>query len=200
MSEEDRERWDATYRAGGHRDPPAPEWLAALDGELPRAGRALDVASGTGRLARFWAARGLDTLAVDVSPEGLRLAREAAAREGLALETRVLDLEREPLPDGPFAAISCFHYLQRDLFPALAARLAPGGVLACEIATVRNLERNPKPSARFLLQPNELLALCRPLEVVFYEEGWRDDHSLARLLARRGATPRRRDATARAGP
>jgi len=185
MAEGDRERWDATHRAGGHGGAPAPEWLAALDAELPRAGRALDVASGTGRLARFWAARGLATLAVDVSPEGLRLAAETAAREGLALETRALDLEREPLPDGPFAAISCFHYLQRDLFPALAARLASGGVLACEIATVRNLERNPKPGARFLLQANELLELCRPLEVVVYREGWQDDRSLARLLARR---------------
>jgi tellurite methyltransferase len=185
VADGDRERWDAAHRAGGHADAPAPDWLAALDAELPRAGRALDVASGAGRLARFWAARGLATLAVDVSPEGLRLAREAAARQGLALETRALDLEREPLPDGPFAAISCFHYLQRDLLPELAARLAPGGVLACEIATVRNLERNPKPSARFLLQPNELLGLCRSLELVFYQEGWRNDRSLARLLARR---------------
>jgi tellurite methyltransferase len=196
VAEGDRERWDATYCAGGHADPPPPEWLAAFDAELPRTGRALDVASGTGRLARFWAARGLATLAVDVSPEGLRIAREAAAAAGLALDTRALDLEREPLPDGPFAAISCFHYLQRDLFPALAARLAPGGVLACEIATLRNLERNPKPSARFLLQPNELLALCRPLEVVFYAEGWQDDRALARLLATRPG----RAATAPAGP
>jgi SAM-dependent methyltransferase len=184
MAEGDRERWDATYRAGSHGDAPTPEWLTALDAELPRAGSALDVASGTGRLARFWAARGLATLAVDVSSEGLRLARESAAREGLALETGALDLEREPLPDGPFAAISCFHYLQRDLFPALVARLAPGGVLACEIATVRNLEQHAKPSERFLLREGELLGLCRPLAPVFHSEGWVDGRALARILAR----------------
>ena len=184
MAEGDRERWDAIHRAGGHSDDVAPDWLAALDAELPRTGRALDVAAGKGRVARFWAARGLSTVAVDVSPEGLRLAREAAAREGLALETRALDLEREPLPEGPFAAISCFHYLQRDLFPALAARLAPGGVLACEIATVRNLERHAKPSERFLLREGELPELCRPLEPVFHSEGWVDGRALARILAR----------------
>lgn len=187
MAEGDRERWDAIHRAGGHAANSVPEWLAALDAELPHKGRALDVAAGKGRVARFWAARGLATVAVDVSPEALRLAGDAAAREGLSLETRPLDLEREALPDGPFAAISCFHYLQRELFPAFAARLAPGGVLACEIATVQNLERNPKPSARFLLQPNELIVLCRPLEVVFYQEGWRGDRSLARILARGSA-------------
>src|SRR5262249_39830091 len=153
--------------------------------ELPRAGRALDVASGTGRLARFWAARGLATLAVDLSPEGLRLAREAAAREGLALETRALHLERDPPPRGPFAPLSCCPYLQRDLFSKLTALLAPGGMLACEIATVRNLERNPKPSARFLLAEGELARLLAPLELLHSAEGWLDGRCLARALARR---------------
>src|SRR5262245_948577 len=182
----DRERWDASHRAGSHADLPLPEWLAALDAELPRAGRALDVAAGTGRLARFWAARGLAALAVDVSPEGLRLAREAAAREGLVLETQPLDLERDPLPAGPFAAISCFHYLQRALFPELIARLAPGGVLACEIATLRNLERHAKPSARFLLHDGELARLLAQLETVWSFEGWSaDGRCVARAVARR---------------
>ena len=185
MAEGDRERWDATYRAGSHADSPAPRWLETVGHELPRAGRALDVAAGTGRVACFWAARGLATLAVDVSPEGLRLAREAAARENLSVETQALDLEREPLPAGPFAAISVFHYLQRDLFPTLVALLAPGGALACEMATVRNLERHAKPSARFLLQPGELPRLLAPLEIAFYEERWSDERFVARALGRR---------------
>jgi SAM-dependent methyltransferase len=190
MAEADRERWDRIWRDGAHAQAGPPAWLAELDAELPRSGRALDVASGAGRVALYWAARGLESLAVDVSEEGLRRAREAAARAGLALETRVQDLECEPIEEGEgaFAAISCFHYLQRDLFPVLAARLAPGGVLACEIATVRNLERNAKPSRRFLLEPNELLRLCAPLEVVFYREGWQADRCEARILARRTST------------
>ena len=185
MAEDDRVHWDRVFREGGHADSGPPDWLAELDAELPRAGRALDVASGAGRLALFWATRGLDTLAVDISVEGLGRASEAAARADLHLSTRALDLEREPIEEGPFAAISCFHYLQRDLFPLLAARLAPGGVLAAEIATVRNLERNMKPSRRFLLEPNELLRLCAPLEIVCYREGWHADRCSARVLARR---------------
>jgi SAM-dependent methyltransferase len=185
VAEGDRARWDATYSAADHADDSPPTWLEAFDSELPRRGRALDVASGTGRVARWWAARGLESLAVDVSPVGLRLAREAAERAGLALETRALDLERDELPAGPFDAISCFHYLQRDLFPRLRERLAAGGVLVCEIATVRNLERHPKPSARFLLQPEELRALCAGLDLVTYTEAWRDGRFLARVVARR---------------
>ena len=189
MAERDRERWDATYSAGAHADDSPPSWLEEFDTELPRAGRALDVASGTGRVARYWASRGLESLAVDVSPVGLRLAREAAARAGVETATLALDLEREPLPRGPFAVISCFHYLQRDLLPQLHERLTPGGVLVCEIPTVRNLERHAKPGARFLLQPNELRALCAGLSLVSYTEEWRGGRFLARAIARRVAAP-----------
>jgi len=185
MAEDDRARWDRIWRGGGHADGGPPVWLAELDAELPRVGSALDIASGAGRLALFWASRGLESLAVDISVEGLGRARDAAARAGLTLKTRALDLDWQALPEGPFAAISCFHYLQRDLFPKLADRLAPGGVLACEIATVRNLERNAKPSRRFLLEPNELLQLCASLEIVYYREGWHEDRCEARVLARR---------------
>jgi len=185
MGADDRERWDRIWREAGHGDGERPDWLDAFGDALPSRGRALDVASGSGRVALYFAARGLATLAVDVSVEGLRRASDAAARAGLALETRALDLESQPLPEGPFAAIGVFHYLQRDLFPELAERLAPGGVLACEIATVRNLERHAKPSKRFLLESNELLRLCGPLEIVDYREGWFGDSHLARILARR---------------
>jgi tellurite methyltransferase len=181
----DRERWDRVFaRPDSHFGAP-PDWLSEFDAVLPRAGRALDVASGRGRVARFWARRGLETLAVDVSPVGLEQAWEAARGDGLAIRILALDLESDLLPDGPFAVVSCFHYLQRDLFPRLVERLGPGGALVCEIATVRNLERHSSPSARFLLQPGELASLCRPLEIVTHSEEWRGDSFLARVIARR---------------
>ena len=126
-------------------------------------------------------------LAVDVSPAGLELARRNARVAGCEIRTRVLDLESAELPAGPFDAIACFHYLQRDLFPGLVRRLAPGGWLCVEIATRRNLERHARPSARFLLEPGELPELARPLEAAYYREGWFDDRCLARLAARKPA-------------
>jgi tellurite methyltransferase len=80
--------------------------------------------------------------------------------------------------------ITCFHYLQRSLFPVLCQALAPGGLLICEIATRRNLERHARPSARFLLDEGELVKLVAPLEIVQSEEGWFDDRALARVVAR----------------
>lgn len=187
MAEADRERWDRRYAESADAAPSPPEWLAELDDELPRRGRALDVAAGTGRMALWLAARGLEVTAVDISPVGLARCREAAAARGLRVETRQLDLEVEPLPAGPFQAIACVAYLQRDLFPALRERLAPGGVLICELSTERNLERHAHPSARFLVRTNELLALAAPLEIVAYREGWLEDHCRARLVARKPA-------------
>lgn len=185
MPDGDRERWDARWASDSHAGD-APAWLDALPGGLvPERGAALDVASGAGRIALWLARRGLDVTAVDVSPVGLARAADAAAAAGLRVGTRVVDLESEPLPAGPWRVIACFQYLQRQLFPAFAAALEPGGVLLCEITTTRNLERHARPSARFLVDPGELPALCAPLEPVWSSEGWFDDRALARIVARK---------------
>lgn len=184
MAEADRERWDRRYRAGSHGGTEVPAWLGAVDRELPRTGRALDVATGSGRMALWLARRGLETTAVDVSGEAIRLCRSNALAEGLELSASVLDLESEVLPNGPFSLISCFFYLQRDLFPELRQRLAPGGCFVAELPTRRNLERHSKPGPRFLLETNELLELVAPLEVVYYREGWSRDHAVAQVVAR----------------
>ncbi len=184
MGNADRDKWDARH-AVADEPAEAPSWLDELDAELPREGRALDVAAGRGRIALWAARRWLDVTAADISPVGLERAREAASREGLTLRTQALDLEEEPLPDGPFAWISCFHYRQPALWPAMIARLAVGGVLVAEIATVQNLERHAHPSRRFLAEPNELLRAASDLHVVHYREGWEDDRCTARLVAKR---------------
>jgi SAM-dependent methyltransferase len=182
LADGDRERWDARWATGRHHAGADPDWLEAVP-ELPRTGLALDLACGVGRVALWLARRGLRTVAIDVSPVALERAEIEARALGLSLETRALDLERDPLPEGPWDLIACFQYLQRDLFPALRERLAPGGSLVCEIATRRNLERHAHPSARFLLEENELLALCTPLHVTYYREAWLDDRHLARIAA-----------------
>jgi tellurite methyltransferase len=180
----DRERWDRKHADVTH-DGEAPEWLTTLDAELPREGRALDVAAGTGAMALYFAARGMRATAIDVSPVALGRCRERAAAAGLEVETMLADLEGDPLPSGPWDVIACRHYLQRDVFPRLIAALAPGGVLVAEIATRRNLEHHAHPAARYLLDVNELLSLVRPLEVAYYREGLVCDRQVACVLARR---------------
>ncbi|HEU0020644.1 MAG TPA: class I SAM-dependent methyltransferase [Dehalococcoidia bacterium] len=192
MSEVDRIKWDQRYSRNGGTGPEIPVWLPEIpvwlkevSHDIPRQGAALDVAAGSGRLARWLARRGLDVLAVDVSAIGLALARQAADAEGLQIETLVRDLEVEPLPDGPFDVITCFHYRQRGLFPFIRARLRPGGVFIGEVATVLNLERHAHPSLQYLAEPGELKRDCQPLDLVYYQEGWFEEQAMARVVARR---------------
>jgi SAM-dependent methyltransferase len=185
MADEDRVKWDQRWAA--ERDLPrsVPTWVADLDAELPRSGRALDVAAGAGRLAVAMARRGLEVTAVDISPVGLALAREAARDEGLKLQTVVRDLEREGLPPGHYELVCCFHYRQPGLFPAICEALASGGLVVAEVATARSLEKQPTRTARWLAEPNELLRCCESLDVAYYREGWFGDKHLARVLARK---------------
>lgn len=187
MAESDRTKWDQTYKQVTEIDLNPPGWLAEIDPLLPRQGYALDIAAGSGRLAIWLAARGLDVLAVDISGAGLELARQAALAKGLRIDTLIEDLEAGPLPPGPFDLITCFNYRQRDLFPFIGKHLKPGGFLAAEVATVANLERHAHPSRRYLAEVGELRQDCAPMEIMYYREGWLEDRSSARVLARKGA-------------
>jgi len=143
------------------------------------------VAAGAGRVAVWLALRGDRVTALDVSPRGLELCAARAREAGVEITCVTCDLESEPVPPGPWDVITCFDYLQRDLFPHLQRELAKGGVLACEMPTRTNLERHARPSARFLLEPGELESLCAPLELVYSAEGWSEDRHTARAIARR---------------
>jgi SAM-dependent methyltransferase len=101
--------------------------------ELPaRCERVLEIGCGTGEFSRLLAARARSVLAIDLSPNMVRLARERSA--GLPnLEFRVADAASLELPRGGLdcvASIATLHHLDAA---ALLARvrdaLAPGGVL-----------------------------------------------------------------------
>lgn len=182
MADADRDKWDRKYEKGHHAGGDPPSWPDDFAQHVPTEGAGLDVASGDGRMAVWMARRGLDVTAVDISTAGLALARERAQRAGVSIRTVALDLEEQPLPDGPFAMITCLFYRQPALFEAMRDRLAPGGVLLVELPTVAN----ERPSRRFLVEPEELRETAAAgLEVLHYDEAWHDDRHTARLLARK---------------
>lgn len=186
VSEDDRLRWNASWSAGARRS--VTPFLESLDALLPRQGRALDVAGGPGHDALWLAARGLDVTLVDLSDVALARAREEAAARRLPLTLEARDLELQGLPDGRWDVVVCLNYLQRSLFPRWPEALAPGGLLVFAQPTRTNLERHPKPSSRFSLEPGELATLVPPgLVVLSLTEAWTDQgRHEARLVARRG--------------
>jgi 2-polyprenyl-3-methyl-5-hydroxy-6-metoxy-1,4-benzoquinol methylase len=184
----DRERWNEKWRArAGELVPPSSFVLAASD-LLPTRGRALDVAGGAGRHAVWLARRGLDVTMVDVSDAGLDRASARAASAGLTMRFLRADLDADELPGGAWDVILVHHFLCRSLWPALAAALAPDGLLLLCQPTRHNLERHPSPGLRFLVEPDEMAGFARSagLEVVHERTGWTDDgRHEAELVARR---------------
>ena len=145
-------------------------WIERWSHLIPGGGAVLDVASGRGRHARWFAQRGHPVTAVDRDAEAL-------ATLQAPVETVAADIENGPwpLPGRQFAAVIVTNYLWRPLFPQLLASVAPGGVLLHETFAQGN-ETVGKPSRpHFLLRPGELLDAYRELRVVAFEDGFLDN-------------------------
>jgi len=144
---------------------------------LPK-GRLLDVASGSGRHALYFAGHGFEVEAIDRDAEKLlKLAAMAKQRHLPSIRVKQVDLERntEERPEFPVnqydAIVVCF-YLHRPLFPWLIDALKPNGVLLYETFTIDNYFRHRHPRRwEFCLAHNELLRLTSSLRVLSYDEG-----------------------------
>jgi tellurite methyltransferase len=193
-----RVRWNARH-ADRIADPAtsrAPStFLTARADLLPAAGRALDVAGGTGRDALWLAGQGLEVTLVDVSDTACAEATRRAVELGASLDVERLELGTDPLPAGPFDVVVVHHWLDRDVWRTLPGHLAVGGLLLACQPTVTNLERHDRPPRRFLLDDGEVGRLAADLaaphggatyEVVEATEGWTDqDRHEARIVVRR---------------
>jgi SAM-dependent methyltransferase len=124
----DRARAESFGSAADAYERHRPEFPAALIDELPRLGRdALDLASGTGKVAHALSRRGVRVLGVEIDAE---MARVARAR-GLAIE--VAKFETWDPAGRTFDLVTCgdaWHWLEPEAATAQVARvLRPGGAL-----------------------------------------------------------------------
>ncbi len=155
-----------------HGTEPPSAWVQRWSHLVAPEGRVLDVACGLGRHA-YWFYGLNHTLAlVDRAPAAI----DSIAIPAAACQKVTADIETGPWPfaQQQFDAVVVTNYLWRPLMPTLLASLAPGGVLIYETFSKGN-ETVGKPSrADFLLQPGELLQVCKDLRVVAFEDGFVD--------------------------
>jgi SAM-dependent methyltransferase len=140
----------------------------------------LDLACGHGRHMRHFANRGHPVTGVDRNPE-------AIAAVGALGEAVCADIENGPWPlqGRTFGGVVVTNYLWRPLWPNILDSLAPNGVLIYETFSAGN-ESVGKPSRPdFLLHTAELLAVCKDLHVVAFEEGFlaNPDRFVQRIVA-----------------
>ena len=174
--------WDEHYAQGGAADE-APAGLLSEVAELVPPGRALDLACGSGRNALYLASLGWNVVAVDSSPEAIRIVRQRAYDMGCPIDARVADLETEEFPIEPEAydLICDFFYLDRRLFSQIRQGVRPGGTVAAEI------HLRDAAAHHFVLEPGELRRAFADWKILYYSEALRPGHHRpsAQLLARR---------------
>ncbi len=187
MAQSDSIRWDKRYQDPQYEHPLPPRRLLVENVSLlPKGGRALDIAAGTGRNARFLEQHGFQVIGVDVSWQALRRAARFAPTSHWVLA----DLECFSIPECAFDLILNFYYLQRNLWPVFCQALRPGGLLFLETLTQDMRLRRTDLQDCNLLAAGELKTAFPNMETLYHSEGWfESDHgkqkAVASLIARR---------------
>ena len=129
------EGFDAAYRQKDYFGARESHLLQRYAGDIPPAGRVLDVGMGQGRNALPLARLGHQVTGLDTSELSVHQVRDSAAGENLFLEALHRGFQ-DFAPSEPFQAVLCFGLLQMlppDQAASLIERLrhwtAPGGLL-----------------------------------------------------------------------
>ncbi len=191
MDIDEKASWNKKYSEGSHGLlEPDPFLVSAYDeflfGTTP--GLALDVAGGVGRHSIWLAQHGWRLKLLDISEVGIQQAEENAKSIGTvgSISSEVRDLSiMQDLGRQQYDLVLVFFFLQRELFPALAAALKPGGFLIYKTYTSEQQRFSGGPShPMFLLEPNELLHAFSSLRVLRYHETV-SQKGVAELVARK---------------
>ena len=143
---------------------PSP-WVTRFAPMVASGGRVLDVACGSGRHARLFAALGHAVNAVD---------RDVSSVGELPALVQILQADIEtgawPYAGKVFDCVVVTNYLCRPLMATLIDSVAPGGVFIYETFAAGNEQYGRPSRPDFLLQPGELLETVRGrLQVRAYE-------------------------------
>lgn len=165
--------WDERYRTGTYPQHPDPH--PVLERYLPTfpPGRALDIATGTGRNALPLAAAGYRVHGVDQSREGLRIARENAREAGVEddIDWIQADLESFAYPESTYDVITISFFRPVDRLPDIIEALADDGCLFIQhhLRTTDDVDGGPSTD-RYRFASNELLRAGLGLTVLHYDE------------------------------
>jgi len=169
MSIQDRNKWNQRYTEGSyHKNNPVTfveDWLPKLP-----VGRALDVACGAGRNSILLAQAGYQVDAIDISPEGLNLARQYAENQGLSINWIEQDLDQTYQFDTDYDLIIVMWYVNLGLISRLCDCLAPGGYLLCEEHLITDQEVIGPTSLNYRVAPGVLREAVSGVDVLLYEE------------------------------
>jgi SAM-dependent methyltransferase len=183
--------FDRTYSGGTPRFNTAPNALLAETVRGLKPGKALDIHMGQGRNAIFLASKGWDVTGFDFSAEGVRAAREAAAKAGVKLTALVRRHEDFDFGRGAWDLVVMSYTwvpLRAPYVERIVESLKPGGILIFEHLMD---ESGSEGAAPWLPRPNELAQVFGRLRLLRNEDvraeadwSWRPER-IARMVARK---------------
>lgn len=167
----EKQRWDNRYQS---QEFPRSETPAAILSDVIAVapdGRALDIATGTGRHAIFLAEHGYVVDAIDFSRVALKQATMTARERGVSVNWIQADLTDFTFPTEHYALITVIGYKDLDLLSTLADALVPGGVLVYEHHLGPAAPATSGPSTdTYRFRQNELLHGALSLRILAYRE------------------------------
>ena len=149
-------------------------------------GRVLDVAMGSGRNAVYLAKMGFNVEGVDISPEAVGRALDAAREAGVTIGAAVADLEKDfHIQVGAYDVIICFNYLQRSLMTQIKDGLRRQGVVVYETFIIDQAAIGRPKNPDHLLKHNELLEIFSEFRCLRYREGIIGGRAIASIVAQK---------------
>jgi 2-polyprenyl-3-methyl-5-hydroxy-6-metoxy-1,4-benzoquinol methylase len=144
----------------------------------------LDIAIGEGRNGVFLATQGFEVVGLDISGKGLAKAHALAKKNGVSIETRVVDLENHQLEKNAYDVILLMYYMQRDLWPQINDALKPGGMAIIETYNVDHL-KHQKFNPKWLLKSNELLEAFKDMKIIRYQAYEDNDQAYSSIIVQK---------------
>ena len=199
MSKQDRDKWNQRYAENSyHKNNPVvllADWLPKIP-----VGKALDVACGAGRNSIFLAQTGFQVDAIDISPEGLHMARQQAGRQGLDINWIEHDLDQVYRFDTDYDLIIVMWYVNLALITQLCDCLAIGGYLLCEEHLITDQEVIGPTSSNYRVAPGALREAVSEVDVLLYQEIIENSSTgervaSARIVAKKIGRVKRQDGT-----
>ena len=149
MSSADRERWNKKYSSSVL--PTKVVKVVEDFAKLATGHRALDLACGMGRNAKFLASLGFKVDALDISPLAIESLKNIEN-----IEPKEVDFDSYVLPENSYDLIVCTYFLKRELFPQIENALKEDGIFIFE-TFMHHPDNTKVPSNKtFLLNEGEL--------------------------------------------
>jgi 2-polyprenyl-3-methyl-5-hydroxy-6-metoxy-1,4-benzoquinol methylase len=181
----DQQRWNERFNKRGFALGKEANLFLKRHAHILPKGKALDLATGEGKNAVFLAQHGWEVDAVDISPIGLKKVRRLAKENGVAIDTRLADLDAFQIDREGYDVILNFYFLNRRLIPKIKKGLKRGGKVIFETYLVdqRHLGTGGPKDPKYFLQHNELLHQFKDFRVIRYREGIFTEGGKRRALA-----------------